>query len=147
VPTPTEGSDYTYLPQILKANGDYFSAMVYVRDYLPPYTHRFVEYALMGNNAEARANLGDPWEASDSFTLEVWSKAAYIQLSEAATDPDTNGFLTLKEPDLGNPSTGMAYTVTMVIPPMSKATPRREGVVQLFTVGVENIRVHGSDTF
>lgn len=143
----TDGSDYTYLPQILKSNGDYFSAMVYVRDYLPPYTHRYIEEVVLGDNALARTVVGDSWNQADSATLEVWGAGAYVQVSEAATAPATNGILTLRVPDLADPSGGDAYSVTMVIPPMSRVYPRRQGSVQVFTVGVEGIRILGHETY
>ena len=48
MPILTEGSDYTYLPQLLDHAGGYFSAMVYVRDYLPPYQHTYKEMVQLG---------------------------------------------------------------------------------------------------
>ena len=70
-----------------------------------------------------------------------------MEVCEAAGAVETNGLLTLKVPDNANPETGNSYLVTMVIPPMSRLYPRRGGNPQLFTVGVENIRVLGSSTF
>ena len=147
MPILTEGSDYTYLPQLLDHAGGYFSAMVYVRDYLPPYEHTYKEMVQLGDNTEAITVVGDPWTAADSATLEVWGAGAYVEVCEAAGAVETNGLLTLRVPDDENPETGNSYLVTMVIPPMSRLYPRRGGNPQLFTVGVENIRVLGNSTF
>jgi hypothetical protein len=65
----TDGADYPYFPQILKANGDYYSAMVYVRDYHPPYTRNFFETVTVGTNQMAFASIGDSRDYIDSMTL------------------------------------------------------------------------------
>lgn len=142
-----DGADWTNVPQLLKANGDYFSAIVAVQEYLPPYTHNYRETALLGNNAKGRTVVGDSWEESDGFAIQAWSKAAYKELSEAANAVNTNGILTLREPSLNDPTEGDLYAVIIDIPPMSRVTPHRMGVDQVFAVNVENVEVLGHETF
>ena len=60
----------------------------------------------------------------------------------AANDPTTNGILTLSVPGLGE-LPGQQFSIICEIPPMDKLYPRREGGVQVFSVGVENIEVLG----
>jgi len=143
----TDGSDYLRLPQLLKTNGDYFSAIVVVQKYLPPYTHNYRESVTLGNNATGRTVVGDSWNASDGFAIEVWGAGTYIELSEDAWAVETNGILTLRVPSISDSSEGDLYSVIIDIPPMSRLYPRREGGVQVFTVDVENVEVLGHETY
>jgi hypothetical protein len=142
MPILTAGSDYPYAPQLLKHDGSDFLAMVYVKDYHPPYSKSYKESTLLASGATARTWIGDPQLVIDSFTVEAWGAGAYQELMNASNDPETNGILTLSVPALGGTG-GEQYSIICEIPPMDKLYPRREGGVQVFTAGVENIEVLG----
>ena len=101
MPILTAGSDYPYAPQLLKHDGSDFLAMVYVRDYHPPYSKSYKESTLLASGATARTWIGDPQRVIDSFTVEAWGAGAYQELMNASNDPETNGILTLNVPGLG----------------------------------------------
>lgn len=147
MPNFLEASDYTYLPQILKANGDEFSAMIYVRNYHKPYWQNYRESVVLGTNAIARTVVGDAQRVTPRFTVEAWGEAAYVEVMEAAWAVDTNGILTLKVPSLSNPSTGDAYSIICDLPPLERAVVRRKGIVQVFSADAENISVLGHESY
>jgi hypothetical protein len=147
MPDPQLGATWEGIaPMLLKHDGSYFSAAVIVQQYLPPYSRDYYESVIVGTNEEARTWMGDPQTYIDSFSVEVWGAGAYVEVMEAASARETNGILTLKVPTLGG-SGGNSYSVTFVMPPMSKATGRRVGFIQVFTADVENIKVIGSGSF
>jgi hypothetical protein len=143
-PDPTLGSTWEDLaPQLLTSSGAYFDSMVYVRNYLPPYSRDYYESVIVGDNQLARTWVGDPQPYSDGFTIEAWGAGAYIEVMEASQARETNGILTLRVPSVSGGGGGDEYSVIFDMPPMSRATPRREGSVQVFTVDVENVKVIG----
>jgi hypothetical protein len=133
----------TDLPQLLKHDGSFFSAMVYVRSYLPPYTRDYYEETTVGTNEVVRTWLGDPQNYSDGFTISVWGAGAYVEVMEASMARETNGILTLRVPELGGTG-GSQYSITCAIPPMERIADRRFGYWQMFSAPVENVKIIGS---
>ena len=81
--TSIDGADYPHFPQLLDAEGEYFSAMVVVQRLLPVYTRQYSEAVMVGTNAIAFANIGDGQDYIDSFSIECWSTGAYRDVKEA----------------------------------------------------------------
>jgi hypothetical protein len=147
MPDPQLGATWEGIaPMLLKHDGSYFSAAVIVQNYLPPYPRDYYESVIVGTNEEAVTWMGDPQQYIDSFSVQVWGAGAYVEVMTAASSRETNGILTLKVPTLGG-SGGNSYSVRFYMPPMSKATGRRVGFIQVFTADVENIKVIGSGSF
>ena len=150
MPISTDGNDYVYLPQLLKAGGGYFPAMVYVRNFLEPYQRNFPEVTVMANNFAAMAVMGDPQNYIDSLTLEAWGPAAYKEVKAAIGDPSTNGLFTLRIPDVASvpgSASGDTYLIRFYEADFSRTYPRRQGFPQVFTADIENVEVHGHGTF
>ena len=147
MPDPSLGSTWEdTLPQLLNSGGAYFSSAVIVQNYLPPYERDYYESVIVGDNQLARTWVGDPQNYSDGFSIEVWGAGAYIEVMEASRARATNGILTLRVPAL-SASGGDEYSVIFDMPPMSRAVPRREGYIQVFTVDVENVKVIGHQAY
>src|SRR5215207_4211823 len=137
----TDGSDYLYIPQILKANGDYFPQAVIVQNIQPVYTRQYSEVVVLGTNATAFANIGDGQDYIDSFTIFCFGDGAYREVKENIAKESTNGIFTLRWPTRGASSGGDAYSIRFFEATFSRVWPRRQGVPQIYSADVENIQV------
>lgn len=144
----TNGSDYPHLPQLLKHDGTYFSQMVYVRNYLPPYDASYFQLQTVGTNETAFTAIGDTQKVSDGFSIEAWGTGAYKEVKEAIGKEETHGYFVLRVPSLSNPSTGDSYLIRFYEAQMSRVYPRREGFVQVFQADISGpIEVHGHEAY
>lgn len=143
----TNGADYPHLPQLLQADGDYFAALVYVHNYLPPYDRSYSEQVQLGNNATSFAVVGDDQTYIDSFTIEAWGAGAYREVKEALNREETNGLFVLRVPNLGSSTAGDSYLIRFYEANMGRMYPRRDGYVQIFGADVENIEVLGHEAY
>ena len=142
-----DGADYPHVAQLLDAEGEYFSAMVAVQKLLPVYTRQYSEAVMVGTNAVAFANIGDGQDYIDSFTIECWGRGAYREVKEAIALEATHGYFTLRVPSMTNPEEGDLYLVRFYEANMGWMYPRRDGVAQVFPADIENIEVHGHETY
>lgn len=145
----TDGADYPYLPQLLQADGSYFAALVYVRNYLPPYPRTFPEPVALGTNATAFAAVGDPQNYIDTMTIEIWGAGAYIEVKGALANEETQGLFVLRVPELTDltGATGDSYLIRFYEAQFSRLYPRRNSFVQVFPADVENVEVLGHETY
>lgn len=143
-----DGADNTHVPQLLKADGSYFSALVYVRNYLPPYTASYFQVQPVGTNATAFAAVGDPQDVIDGFTIEVFGAGAYREVKEAIGKESTHGYMILRVPDISDTTSGDSYLIRFYEAQMGRLYPRRDGYVQIFSADVSGpIEVHGHETY
>lgn len=146
--TSVDGANYPYWPQLLNADGSYFSAMVYVGNYLPPYESSYFQIQQVGTNATAFAAIGDPQTISDGFSIQCWSAAAYKEVKEGIGKESTHGFFVLRVPDLADASNGDSYLIRFYEAQMSRMYPRRQGAVQVFSADISGpIEIHGHETY